>query len=66
MSLKRAHDALAASRREEDRGSEKVECPDCGHAWSRVYRSLGVERYRECAACGTRYLTEERFKRKIA
>jgi hypothetical protein len=66
MSLKRAHDALAASRREEDRGSEKVPCPDCGHFKSICYDSRGVDRYRQCTACGARYVTEERFKRKVA
>lgn len=50
------------------KGSEKVPCPECGYALSRVYDSEGVERYRECAndACGARYVTKEVFDRRIA
>lgn len=49
------------------KGTEKGgPCPECGHRLSRVYDGEGPARYRECAACGTRWRTVEIFERRIA
>ena len=32
---------------------------------TRVYDSRGVNRWRECLACGVRFLTVEQFERRI-
>lgn len=45
--------------------AEKAPCPQCGGLLSRVLESRHVQRLRECQACGTRWLTEEVFKRVV-
>lgn len=36
-----------------------LKCPDCKHPKSRVRATRGATRYRECRACGHRWLTVE-------
>lgn len=46
-----------------------MECPDCGHAESRVVDSResgdSIRRRRECLACGQRYTTFERIEYRL-
>lgn len=42
----------------------KWPCPECTGV-TRVYDSRGIHRWRECLACGVRFLTVEQFARRI-
>jgi hypothetical protein len=54
---------LAESEQDEPR-AVKWPCPDCEGA-TKVYDTRGPQRWRECKACKVRFLTEERYIRRI-
>lgn len=45
--------------------TSKVTCPSCGHEVSAVLDSRGVARLRVCVECGDKYMSVERFYRRM-